>query len=177
MSDASSERPVVGIVMGSDSDWPIMEAAAEALTEFGVPHEVDVVSAHRMPLDMLDYGRTAADRGLRIARVGRLQDRIHRRPEIVPAPSGRGPEPVGPARRVLRIDADVPLVDMVDRRDELALAHRLLDQEAYPGVEIRPARLVRALSRRAERQGPELAPVVARLAQKQWPRRQLHVLQ
>jgi 5-(carboxyamino)imidazole ribonucleotide mutase len=70
MSDASSDRPVVGIVMGSDSDWPVMEAAAEALTEFGVPHEVDVVSAHRMPIDMLDYGRTAADRGLRVLVAG-----------------------------------------------------------------------------------------------------------
>jgi 5-(carboxyamino)imidazole ribonucleotide mutase len=70
MSDPSSERPLVGIVMGSDSDWPVMEAAADALTEFGVPHEVDVVSAHRMPLDMLDYGRTAADRGLRVLVAG-----------------------------------------------------------------------------------------------------------
>jgi len=52
--------PVVGIVMGSDSDWPVMEAAAEALAEFDVPHEVDVVSAHRMPQAMLDYGRQAA---------------------------------------------------------------------------------------------------------------------
>ena len=70
MSDARTERPLVGVVMGSDSDWPVMEAAAEALAEFGVPHEVDVVSAHRMPLDMLDYGRTAADRGLRVLIAG-----------------------------------------------------------------------------------------------------------
>ncbi len=70
MSDASTAPPLVGVVMGSDSDWPVMEAAAEALTEFGVPHEVDVVSAHRMPLDMLDYGRTAADRGLRVLIAG-----------------------------------------------------------------------------------------------------------
>ena len=70
MSDASTERPLVGVVMGSDSDWPVMEAAAEVLAEFGVPHEVDVVSAHRMPLDMLDYGRTAADRGLRVLIAG-----------------------------------------------------------------------------------------------------------
>ena len=47
--------------MGSDSDWPVMEAAAEALAEFGVPYEVDVVSAHRMPRDMIDYGAAAAD--------------------------------------------------------------------------------------------------------------------
>jgi 5-(carboxyamino)imidazole ribonucleotide mutase len=56
--------------MGSDSDWPVMRAAAEALAEFDVPHEADVVSAHRMPEDMLEYGRTAADRGLRIIIAG-----------------------------------------------------------------------------------------------------------
>ena len=54
----------VGIVMGSDSDWPTMEAAATALTEFGIEFEADVVSAHRMPVEMLEYGRTAHERGL-----------------------------------------------------------------------------------------------------------------
>lgn len=54
----------VGIVMGSDSDWPTMEAAATALTEFGIEYEADVVSAHRMPVEMLEYGRTAHERGL-----------------------------------------------------------------------------------------------------------------
>jgi 5-(carboxyamino)imidazole ribonucleotide mutase len=62
--------PVVGIVMGSDSDWPVMEAAAEALAEFDVPHEVDVVSAHRMPQAMLDYGTQAAGRGLKVIIAG-----------------------------------------------------------------------------------------------------------
>jgi 5-(carboxyamino)imidazole ribonucleotide mutase len=61
-----STQPLVGIVMGSDSDWPVMEAAAEALAELDVPVEVDVVSAHRQPDKMVDYGRTAADRGLRV---------------------------------------------------------------------------------------------------------------
>ena len=61
---------VVGVVMGSDSDWAVMEAASEALAEFGVPHEVDVVSAHRMPQEMVEYGRTAADRGLRVIIAG-----------------------------------------------------------------------------------------------------------
>ena len=65
-----SENPVVGIVMGSDSDWPVMEAAADALAEFDVPVEVDVVSAHRMPVEMIDYGRTAAERGLRVIIAG-----------------------------------------------------------------------------------------------------------
>ncbi|KGM10132.1 N5-carboxyaminoimidazole ribonucleotide mutase [Cellulomonas carbonis T26] len=60
----------MGVVMGSDSDWPVMEAAAQALDEFAVPYEVDVVSAHRMPEDMVAYGRGAADRGLRVLVAG-----------------------------------------------------------------------------------------------------------
>ncbi|WP_413451080.1 5-(carboxyamino)imidazole ribonucleotide mutase [Georgenia phoenicis] len=60
----------VGIVMGSDSDWPVMEGAADALAELGVTHEVDVVSAHRMPEDMIAYGRDAAARGLRVVIAG-----------------------------------------------------------------------------------------------------------
>jgi 5-(carboxyamino)imidazole ribonucleotide mutase len=60
----------VGIVMGSDSDWAVMAAAAEALKEFDVPHEVRVVSAHRTPRDMLEWGASAADRGLRVVIAG-----------------------------------------------------------------------------------------------------------
>ncbi len=62
--------PLVGVVMGSDSDWPVMSAATEALAEFGVAFEVGVVSAHRMPFDMVDYGRSAAGRGLRVVIAG-----------------------------------------------------------------------------------------------------------
>ncbi|MGA9346268.1 MAG: AIR carboxylase family protein, partial [Nocardioidaceae bacterium] len=62
--------PRVGIVMGSDSDWPTMQAAAEVLGEFGVAHEADVVSAHRMPAEMLEYGRTAHQRGLQVIIAG-----------------------------------------------------------------------------------------------------------
>jgi 5-(carboxyamino)imidazole ribonucleotide mutase len=60
----------VGVVMGSDSDWPVMKAAAEALEEFGVPYEADVVSAHRMPHDMIEYGSEAASRGLQVIIAG-----------------------------------------------------------------------------------------------------------
>jgi 5-(carboxyamino)imidazole ribonucleotide mutase len=63
-------RPVVGVVMGSDSDWPVMEAAVTALTEFGVAWEADVVSAHRMPREMIDYGTGAAGRGLKVIIAG-----------------------------------------------------------------------------------------------------------
>jgi len=72
MSDrvAGSSHPLVGIVMGSDSDWPTMEAAGKALDEFGIPYEAGVVSAHRMPDEMVEYGRTAIDRGLRVIIAG-----------------------------------------------------------------------------------------------------------
>jgi len=60
----------VGIVMGSDSDWPVMKAAGEACAEFGVPYEADVVSAHRMPEAMISYGREAHGRGLQVIIAG-----------------------------------------------------------------------------------------------------------
>jgi 5-(carboxyamino)imidazole ribonucleotide mutase len=62
--------PVVGVVMGSDSDWPVMAEAANALAEFGVGYEADVVSAHRMPHEMIAYGTGAAARGLRVIIAG-----------------------------------------------------------------------------------------------------------
>ena len=62
--------PQVGIVMGSDSDWSTMQAAATALREFDIAFEADVVSAHRMPDEMLRYGRTAHERGLRVIIAG-----------------------------------------------------------------------------------------------------------
>lgn len=66
----SNARPVVGVVMGSDSDWPVMRLAAEALREFGIPFEADVVSAHRMPEDMIAYGKQAHARGVRVIIAG-----------------------------------------------------------------------------------------------------------
>jgi 5-(carboxyamino)imidazole ribonucleotide mutase len=65
-----TDQPHVGVVMGSDSDWPVMEAAVQALEEFGVPYEADVVSAHRMPQEMLRYGSTAHERGLKVIIAG-----------------------------------------------------------------------------------------------------------
>ena len=60
----------VGLIMGSDSDWPTMSAAAQALDEFEVAYEVRVVSAHRTPVAMLEYARSAADRGLKVIIAG-----------------------------------------------------------------------------------------------------------
>src|SRR4051795_751610 len=65
-----TSRPRVGIVMGSDSDWPVMGAAGLALREFNVPFEADVVSAHRMPDAMIAYGRSAHTRGLQVIIAG-----------------------------------------------------------------------------------------------------------
>lgn len=62
--------PLVGIVMGSQSDWPTMEGAAEVLAELGVPHEVRILSAHRTPDRMFAYAEAAADRGLRAIVAG-----------------------------------------------------------------------------------------------------------
>jgi 5-(carboxyamino)imidazole ribonucleotide mutase len=67
---AVSRQAIVGIVMGSDSDWPVMRAAAEVLDEFAVPYEADVVSAHRMPHEMIEYGSSAERRGLRVIVAG-----------------------------------------------------------------------------------------------------------
>ncbi len=63
-------KPLVGLVMGSDSDWPVMREAAEALTEFEIPYEAQVVSAHRMPTEMIAYGEEAEERGLRVIIAG-----------------------------------------------------------------------------------------------------------
>ncbi|MFJ7748627.1 5-(carboxyamino)imidazole ribonucleotide mutase [Arthrobacter sp. NPDC097144] len=67
---STRDTPLVGLVMGSDSDWPVMDAAAAALAEFGIPYEADVVSAHRMPAEMIDYGQRAHQRGLRVIIAG-----------------------------------------------------------------------------------------------------------
>lgn len=66
--DAEGVR--VGVIMGSDSDWSVMSQASEALDEFGVVHEVRVVSAHRTPLDMVDYALSAAGRGISVVIAG-----------------------------------------------------------------------------------------------------------
>ena len=70
MGAAEVTKPRVGVIMGSDSDWPVMEAAATALAEFDVAFEVGVVSAHRTPGRMLDYARGAAGRGIEVIIAG-----------------------------------------------------------------------------------------------------------
>lgn len=65
-----TDKPIVGVVMGSDSDWPTMKEAVDTLAEFGVPFEKQVVSAHRTPDVMAEYGVTARERGLKIIIAG-----------------------------------------------------------------------------------------------------------
>lgn len=65
-----TDGPVVGVVMGSISDWSVMEHAAQILSELGIAHENKIISAHRMPAEMADYGRRAANRGVRVVIAG-----------------------------------------------------------------------------------------------------------
>jgi 5-(carboxyamino)imidazole ribonucleotide mutase len=70
MSAAISGKPVVGVVMGSDSDWSVMSDAAQALKEFGIEYEVEVLSAHRTPERMIEWGKAAAGRGIKVIIAG-----------------------------------------------------------------------------------------------------------
>ncbi len=70
MTQSHHSQPLVGIIMGSDSDLPVMRAAAEILTELGVPYEMTIVSAHRTPGRLYDYARTARERGLKVIVAG-----------------------------------------------------------------------------------------------------------
>jgi 5-(carboxyamino)imidazole ribonucleotide mutase len=70
MTQEKSGKPLVGILMGSDSDWPTMKSAADACDEFGIAHEVKVISAHRTPQDLARYATGAHGRGLRVIVAG-----------------------------------------------------------------------------------------------------------
>lgn len=70
ISTKGTDVALVGVCMGSDSDWPTMGPACEALAEFGIDYEVNVISAHRMPVEMIEYGSSAVDRGLQILIAG-----------------------------------------------------------------------------------------------------------
>jgi len=67
---SEATQPLVGVVMGSDSDWPTMEKAVEVLEQFGVPYEAKVVSAHRTPELLVEYSKTAKERGLKVIIAG-----------------------------------------------------------------------------------------------------------
>lgn len=69
-ASGAAEAPLVGVIMGSSSDWDVMKNAVAILEEFNIPHETRVVSAHRMPLDMVEYGASATEKGLRAIIAG-----------------------------------------------------------------------------------------------------------
>ncbi|MCZ0974006.1 5-(carboxyamino)imidazole ribonucleotide mutase [Streptomyces albulus] len=130
-----SDAPVVGIVMGSDSDWPVMEAAAQALEEFEIRYEVDVVSAHRMPHEMVAYGEQAAGRGLKTIIAGAGEPPTCRACSPPSPPAGhRRPCPAEVPRRhglllsIVQMPAGVPVatVSVGGARNAGLLAARML---------------------------------------------------
>ena len=68
--EANAVAPIVGVVMGSDSDWSVMSDAAQTLKDFGIPYEVEVLSAHRTPERMIEWGKAAAGRGIKVIIAG-----------------------------------------------------------------------------------------------------------
>ena len=148
----SDPKPAVGIVMGSDSDWPVMQAAAAALAEFGVPYEADVVSAHRMPRDMIEYGSSAAGRGLRviIAGAGGAAHLPGMLASVTPLPVIGVPVPLAnlggldSLLSIVQMPAGIPVATVAigGARNAGLLADRILAAAADPAAEALRARLV-----------------------------------
>lgn len=134
----------VAIVMGSDSDWPTLAAAAEALTEFDVEHTVDVLSAHRMPQEMIDFGRGAADEGYRviIAGAGGAAHLPGMLAAVTPLPVIGVPVPLkhldglDSLLSIVQMPAGVPVatVSIGGARNAGLLAVRILSTGAEPGA-------------------------------------------
>ena len=126
----SSDAPLVGVVMGSDSDWRVMSDASQVLTDFGIAHEVEVVSAHRTPDKLIRYGREARGRGLRV---------------IIAGAGGAAhlPGMLASVTALPVIGVPVQLVDA--RRARLAAQHRA-DARRHPGRD--------RLDQRGEERGP-----------------------
>ncbi|WP_052852437.1 5-(carboxyamino)imidazole ribonucleotide mutase [Streptomyces avicenniae] len=157
--------PLVGIVMGSDSDWPVMRAAADALDEFGVPHEVDVVSAHRMPHEMLAYGEEAAGRGLKaiVAGAGGAAHLPGMLASLTPLPVIGVPVPLkhldgmDSLLSIVQMPAGVPVatVSIGGARNAGLLAVRLLAAHDE-GLRLRMVEFQRALREQATEKGRRL---------------------
>jgi 5-(carboxyamino)imidazole ribonucleotide mutase len=149
---SSTSLPAVGVVMGSDSDWPVMRAAAEALEEFGVPYEADVVSAHRMPRDMIEYGSSAAGRGLRviIAGAGGAAHLPGMLASVTPLPVIGVPVPLAnlggldSLLSIVQMPAGIPVATVAvgGARNAGLLAVRILAAAEGPAAETLRARLV-----------------------------------
>jgi 5-(carboxyamino)imidazole ribonucleotide mutase len=151
-SVSAGTSPVVGIVMGSDSDWPVMRAAAEALEEFAVPYEADVISAHRMPRDMIEYGSSAEARGLRviIAGAGGAAHLPGMLASVTPLPVIGVPVPLAhlggldSLLSIVQMPAGIPVATVAvgGARNAGLLAVRILAAARDPAAEALRARLV-----------------------------------
>ncbi|WP_370658570.1 5-(carboxyamino)imidazole ribonucleotide mutase, partial [Kocuria sp. CCUG 69068] len=139
--------------MGSDSDWPVMEAAATALEEFGIAYEADVVSAHRMPTEMIEYGRRAHERGLRviIAGAGGAAHLPGMLASVTPLPVIGVPVPLktldgmDSLLSIVQMPAGVPVatVSIGGARNAGLLAARILAAGADPQAEVLRGQLLR----------------------------------
>jgi 5-(carboxyamino)imidazole ribonucleotide mutase len=167
MSDGGA--PLVGIVMGSDSDWPTMQAAADVLDDFDVAYEVGVVSAHRMPEEMVDYGRTAAERGLRVivAGAGGAAHLPGMLASLTPLPVVGVPVPLAQLDgldsllSIVQMPAGVPVATVAigNARNAGLLAVRILasaDHEAGLALRERMTEFQRALNATAQAKGQAL---------------------
>ncbi|WLQ34192.1 5-(carboxyamino)imidazole ribonucleotide mutase [Streptomyces castrisilvae] len=165
MTSPASAAPVVGIVMGSDSDWPVMEAAAKALDEFEIPYEVDVVSAHRMPREMIAYGENAAGRGLRaiIAGAGGAAHLPGMLASVTPLPVIGVPVPLkyldgmDSLMSIVQMPAGIPVatVSIAGARNAGLLAVRVL-AAADPGLQRRMTDFLDELNDQATEKGKRL---------------------
>ena len=168
-----SEQPLVGVVMGSDSDWSVMQAAAAALAEFDVPCEVDVVSAHRMPRQMIEYGSGAAGRGLRviIAGAGGAAHLPGMLAAVTPLPVIGVPVPLAyldgmdSLLSIVQMPAGVPVatVSIAGARNAGLLAVRILasaDTSAGAALRERMAAFQTELEAQAEAKGAALSALV-----------------
>ncbi|MGW6706822.1 5-(carboxyamino)imidazole ribonucleotide mutase [Streptomyces sp. NPDC054956] len=166
----SAAAPVIGIVMGSDSDWPVMEAAAQALDEFEIPYEVDVLSAHRMPREMIAYGDRAAERGLKaiIAGAGGAAHLPGMLASVTPLPVIGVPVPLkyldgmDSLMSIVQMPAGIPVatVSIAGARNAGLLAVRMLAGHD-PELQARMSDFLQELNDQATEKGKRLRAKVA----------------
>jgi 5-(carboxyamino)imidazole ribonucleotide mutase len=157
--------PVIGVVMGSDSDWRVMADAAAALTEFGIPHEVEVVSAHRTPDKLMRYAREARGRGLRaiIAGAGGAAHLPGMLASMTPLPVIGVPvqlktlDGLDSLLSIVQMPAGIPVatVSINGARNAGLLAARILGA-ADPGIADRVEDYARELERQVEEKNARL---------------------
>ncbi len=162
---SNAPAPLVGIAMGSDSDWTVMEAAAQALDEFEIPYEVNVVSAHRMPREMIAYGEEAAGRGLRaiIAGAGGAAHLPGMLASVTPLPVIGVPVPLkyldgmDSLLSIVQMPAGIPVatVSVAGARNAGLLAARIL-AAADPELQTRMSAFLDDLNAQATEKGRRL---------------------